>query len=303
MRLPKTLARLASHHRRHHDLEPGDDGGAPPVSRARLRRGLVFLLSSAALVVVLIVVVPGMSSIRSRLARGSPQWLVLAGCFRLASALSYVVLFRAIFAPRMALRPSYRIGMSEIGINAVAPAGGASGLAVGDWALHRRGTSWAWLVKRTSEFFVFTSAFNVGAVAVLGWLGVTGVLASHGPVLLSLVPALAATLAIAGALELIPRLARLDVKQRRQRRHSLRWWLLELAVALGTGARGAVDLFRERNLAAIAAGAGYLLFDILTLWAAVRAFGGYMGFEPLALAYLIGHLAGEIPIPGGLCAV
>jgi hypothetical protein len=29
VRLPKTLARLASHHRRHHDLEPGDDRGAP----------------------------------------------------------------------------------------------------------------------------------------------------------------------------------------------------------------------------------------------------------------------------------
>ena len=53
----------------------------------------------------------------------------------------------------------------------------------------------------------------------------------------------------------------------------------------------------------MARGAGYLLFDILTLWAAVRAFGGQVGFQPLALAYLVGQLAGEIPIPGGLGAV
>ena len=203
----------------------------------------------------------------------------------------------------MALRTSYRIGMSEVGANALAPAGGASGLAVGDWVLHRQGTPWSWLVPRTAEFFVFTSAFNVGAVAVLGWLGTAGVLPSSVSPVLSFLPGLLATLAIVGALMLIPRLAGLDAKQREQRPRSWRWWLLELARALGTGARGAVELFRERNRGAIAAGAGYLVFDILTLWATVRAFGGHVGLEPLALGYLIGQLAGEIPIPGGLGAV
>ena len=251
----------------------------------------------------MIVTVPGLGSIRGRLAHGNPGWLVLAGCFRLASALSYVVLFRAVFAPRMALRASYRIGMSEVGANALAPAGGASGLAIGDWVLHREGRPWSWLVERTAEFFVFTSAFNVGAVAVLGWLGAAGVLTSGVSPFFSLAPAFAATVAIAVALALIPRLAGLEAKQRRRRVHSWRWWLLELGVALGTGARGAVNLFRRRDLAAIAGGAGYLLFDILTLWATVRAFGGHVGFQPLALAYLVGQLAGEIPIPGGLGAV
>jgi hypothetical protein len=33
------------------------------------------------------------------------------------------------------------------------------------------------------------------------------------------------------------------------------------------------------------------------------AFGSHIGFQPLALAYLVGQLAGEIPIPGGLGAV
>ena len=74
-------------------------------------------------------------------------------------------------------------------------------------------------------------------------------------------------------------------------------------MALGTGARDAVNLFRRRDVAAIAGGAGYLLFDILTPWATVRAFGGHSGLQPLALAYLVGQLAGEIPIPGGLGAV
>jgi hypothetical protein len=143
----------------------------------------------------------------------------------------------------------------------------------------------------------------VGAVAVLGWLGAAGVLTSGVSPLFSLAPAFAATVAIAVALALIPRLAGLEARQRRRRAHGWRWWLLELGVALGTGAQGAVNLFRRRERAAIAGGAGYLIFDIWTLWATVRAFGGHIGFEPLALAYLVGQLAGEIPIPGGLGAV
>jgi uncharacterized membrane protein YbhN (UPF0104 family) len=305
MQGPKRLSRLACHHCRRDDPEGGDTDAVLPdaLTGTRLRTALVRLMAFAGLVVVLIVTVPGLGSIRGRLAHGSPGWLVLAGCFRLASALCYVVLFRAIFAPRMALRTSYRIGMSEVGANALAPAGGGSGLAIGDWVLHRRGTPWSWLVEKTAEFFVFTSAFNVGAVAVLGLLGAAGALGSNVPPILSLLPALAATLAIVGALALIPRLARLDAEQPRHRRHSFMWWLLELALAVGTGARGAVRLFRERNRAAIGAGAGYLLFDILTLWAAIAAFGGHIGFQPLGLAYLIGQLAGEIPIPGGLGVV
>jgi uncharacterized membrane protein YbhN (UPF0104 family) len=266
---PRSLVGLAGDHCRHCDPAGRDrDVGMPKALNVqRMRRGLVRLLFFAVLVVVVIVTVPGLGSIRGRLAHGNPGWLVLAGCVRLASALSYVVVFRAIFAPRMALRASYRIGMSEVGANALAPAGGASGLAIGDWLLHREGRSWSWLAERTAEFFVFTSAFNVGSVAVLGWL------------------------------------AGLEAEQRRRRVRSWRWWQLELGVALGTGARDAVNLFRRRDVAAIAGGAGYLLFDILTLWATVRAFGGHIGLQPLALAYLVGQLAGEIPIPGGLGAV
>lgn len=261
------------------------------------------MLAFAAFVVALILAVPGLGSIRHELAHGDPAWLVLAACFRLTSALCYVALFRVIFSPKLSRRLSYRIGMSEIGVNALVPAGGAGGLAIGDWVLHRRGMDWEQLGRRSAEFFVFTSAFNVGAVAVLGWLGAVGILSSHVSRAYSAVPALGATLLIAVALALTPHLAGLKGKQEKQRRHSLRWWVLELAVALGTGASGAVDEFRKHDPRAIAAGAGYLLFDIATLWAALHAFGGDAPLEPLAMAYLVGQLAGEIPVPGGLGAV
>jgi uncharacterized protein (TIRG00374 family) len=269
----------------------------------QLRRGIVRLGLFAAVVVVIIVAVPGLGSIRSRLAHGDPAWLVVAGLLRLASALSYVVTFRAVFAPRMSRRLSYRIAMSEVGLNALVPAGGAGGLAIGGWLLHRRGMPTARVLERSAEFFVFTSAFNVGAVAVFGWLGTAGVLATHASLLLSLVPALVASALIAAALAAIPRIGSLQARQRNQRTHSWCWWVLDGVVMLGTGARGALNLFRERDPRALFGGAGYLLFDIATLWAAVRAFHGDPVLPALVMAYLVGQLAGEVPIPGGIGVV
>jgi uncharacterized membrane protein YbhN (UPF0104 family) len=303
MWLPKTPAALLAGHRHPAPDHPADQERPAGLDPARIRKGVVRLVCFVALVVALVEAVPGLSSIRGRLAHGSPSWLLLAGCFRLLSALSYVVLFRAIFAPEQSPRLSYQIGMSEIGVNALVPAGGAGGLAIGDWVLHRRGTPWETLGRRSAEFFVFTSAFNVGAVAILGWLGAIGLLPSHVSRAYSAIPALAATVVIATALALVPRLAALKARQVGQRSHSWRWWVLELAVALGSGAQGALDQFRRHNPAALIGGACYLAFDIATLWAALRAFHGHAALEPLAMGYLVGQLAGEIPIPGGLGAV
>jgi uncharacterized membrane protein YbhN (UPF0104 family) len=303
MRLPKTPAALLGSRR--HRTGGEEVASRPPagLDPAQLRKGALRLLCFAGFVVAVILAVPGLGSIRHELGHGNPAWLVPAGGFRLLSALSYVALFRLIFSPTMSRRLGYRIAMSEIGVNALVPAGGAGGLAVGDWVLHRRGMSWDELTRRSAEFFVFTSAFNVGAVAVLGWLGALGILASHVSRAYSAIPALGATLVIALALALAPRLAHLKNRQGAERAHSRRWWLLELALALGTGAAGAIEQFRAGNARAIAAGAGYLCFDIATLWAAIHAFHGHAALEPLAMAYLVGQLAGEIPIPGGLGAV
>ena len=303
MRLPRTLEALVGHHR-HRPADADSESDLPAALHGpRLRKGLIRLLLFVGLVVALIVAVPGFGSIRGRLAHGNPAWLVLAASFRLSSALAYVALFRAIFAPDMSLRLSYQIAMSEIGLNALVPAGGAGGLATGGWVLHRRGMPTQEVVERSAQFFVFTSAFNVGAVAVLGWLGAVGILASHGSVALSVIPAVAATAVIVLALALIPQLAKLQARKVKVRSRSLHWWLLELGLALGTGAQGALKLFREHDPRALASGAAYLFFDIAALWAAVRAFDGHIALQPLAMAYLVGQLAGEIPVPGGIGAV
>jgi uncharacterized membrane protein YbhN (UPF0104 family) len=301
MWLPRTPAKLLAHRRHRDDSDAGD---LPQSLRgSQIRKGIVRVVLVAAVVVALITAVPGLGAVRTRLANGAADWLALAALLRLGSALSYVVAFRAVFAPRMSRRMSYRIAMSEIGLNALVPAGGVGGLAVGGWVLHRQGMPTERVTERSAEFFVFTSAFNVGAVAVLGWLGALGVVDMHAPAVFSLVPALGATGLIALAVAVAPRLAALQARQQRRTKRTIGWWTTELLVMVGTGARGAGRLFAEHNPRALLGGAGYLIFDIATLWAAVRAFHGDPGIAPLALAYLVGQLAGEIPVPGGIGVV
>jgi uncharacterized membrane protein YbhN (UPF0104 family) len=216
------------------------------------------------------------------------------------------MLFRTILAPNLTRRLSYRIGMSEIGLNALLPAGGTGGLAVGGWALHRLGTPTKNIVERSATLFVFTSAFNVSAVALLGWLGAIGVVsvAHSGAVLaLTLVPAFVATAVILLAIAVRPRLASLQSAQVKYRTHSLRWWLLEAAVMVGTGAAGALKLFSDRDPRALVGGIAYLAFDIAALWATIRAFHGHTQTGSLGMGYLIGQLGGDIPIPGGIGAI
>lgn len=265
----------------------------------RLTRGVVRTAVVAALIVVAVAALPGLGSIRTSFAHADAGWLIAAGCLRLGSALSYAVCFRAIFCPRMPIRLSYLIAMSEVGVNAVVSAGGLGGLALGGWVLHRQGMSAERIAERSAEFFVFTSAFNVGTVALLGWLATLGVFHAHVALALTLVPALVATCLIALALGLLPRLAHLQTTAT-ARGHRLSQRALRGAVVVGLGTRQAVNVFRRREPVTLAGGAGYLFFDIATLWAAVHALHANPAVVVLALSYLVGMLAGELPVPGGI---
>ena len=290
-----------------HRHPESESGGSPELPSAlhgrRLARSIAQLLLLVAVVILIVAAVPGLASIRNRLASGAPGWLVLAAGMRLASAIAYVLVFRAIFCPHMSWRLSYQIGLTENGVDAVVPAGGVGGLAVGGWVLHRDGMPTQGIVQRTTEFFIFTSAFNVCGVAIIGWLATIGVVPIHAALPFALVPALAASAVIAAALVAAPRLAALHAIHGQCRPRGVSQWSTRSLVVLGTGTRAAIRRFRDHDLQAVAGGAGYLVFDIAMLWATVRAFGAHPSVPALTMAYLVGQLAGEIPVPGGIGVV
>src|SRR3954452_4065162 len=96
----------------------------------------------------------------------------------------------------MRWRISAEIGFAELGANAVIPAGGAGGLALGAWALRRGGMDGARIARRSVAFFFLTSLPNVLGVIILGLGLAVGLLPGHAGLALTLVPALIAAGAI-----------------------------------------------------------------------------------------------------------
>ena len=235
---------------------------------------------------------PGLDSIRSRLEDADPGWLVLGVALEVASCASYVAMFGPVFCERMALRTSAEIGLAELGVGSLVPAGGLGGLALGVWALRRGGMPTDQVATRSVAFFLIKCAANFAAVAVVGivlWLGV-------GPSLspaLTILPAALALAVMVGGRRAALFLARASGDGR----------VARAARTLGRGVSEALRLLRTGNPAIVLGSLGYWAFDNLVLWACFHAFGVDLALTVVLMGYLIGQLGGLLPIPGGLGGV
>jgi uncharacterized protein (TIRG00374 family) len=265
----------------------------------RLRRRA---LQVAALLVVIGLVAwfaPGLGEVRDRLSEARPGWLAVAVGLELLSCLSYVLMFKPVFCPRMSWRSSYELGMSELAVGSIVPASGAAGLALGAWALRKGGMPAEQIARRTVAFFVLKSGANFVAVAVLGvlmWLGV----GPHKSVLLTLLPAGLAVASIAAVAAVGVLAARRPRRERAGELQRWRRWLALAIDALGEGVREAGRILRRRDWRVIAGSLGYWIFDNAVIWACFKAFGESPAITLVLMAYLIGQLGGLLPIPGGI---
>jgi uncharacterized protein (TIRG00374 family) len=260
----------------------------------RLRRRVLQVVALLVVLGLIAWLAPGLGEVRQRLEHARPGWLALAVLLELLSCLSYVLMFKPIFCPRMSWRTSYELGMSELAVGSIVPASGASGLALGAWALRKGGMAVDDIARRTVAFFVIKSGVNFVAVVVVGllmWLGV-------GPersALLTLLPAALAALVLA-AVPLISLLGGRPVSAE----HRWRRWLAFATMALGDGVREAGRILRRRDWRVLVGSIGYWAFDNAVLWACFHAFGESPPITLVLMGYLIGQLGGLLPLPGGV---
>ena len=270
------------------------------LSTRRLLRRLLEVAGIGTAVALVVLVGPGLGSLRNRLAQASPGLVVAAVGLELLSAVSYVVLFRAVFCPRMKRGLSYQIGMAEQGANSVLSVSGIGGLALGAWALHRGGMDTEHIARRSVAFFFLTSMANVGGVilfAVLYALGVLGHDPQPGFTYGFGVAALAATVLVV-ALPFV-------LSDRPPTSSEGRWRRLALArqyirYRLRQGIRDALTLIRRRPVTIIGGSLGIMVFDLAVLAVAYEALHHSVPLGVVVMGYLIGMLGGNIPIPGGI---
>lgn len=272
------------------------------LSPRRIGRRLVQIAIVVAVVVAVIVLGPGLGDLRHQLARAAPGWLGGAVGLEVLSAVSYVIVFRAVFCQRMSWKLSYQIGMSEQAANSVLSVSGAGGLALGAWALHRGGMSTEYIGRRTVAFFFLTSLANVGGVIVFALLYAVGALSNDRNAVLTYGFGAAALAATAIVLALPMVLARDPAALGRSTEGSGRVAraLRYVRYTLGQGIRDAVRLLRQRSIGVLVGAVGTMVFDIAVLGFAFRALGYSPALGVLVMGYLIGQLGGNIPIPGGI---
>ena len=86
------------------------------------------------------------------------------------------------------------------------------------------------------------------------------------------------------------------------RRRALPRPLAKPATAIGDGATEARTLISARNWK-VGGALAYYAFDNAVLWAAFHAYGRTPPLSVIMMGYLVGSLAGALPLPAGLGAV
>ena len=275
------------------------------LSPRHLRRRLLQLAGVAIVITTVVVAAPGLGELRARLAHASPGWLALAVGLELMSVLSYVLIFRTVFCPRMGWGFSSQIAMSELAANSLLPVSGAGGLALGAWALRRGGMDVEQIGRKTVALYFLTSLANVGLLIAFASLYAVGALGEDPN------PALTYAfggLAVASVLAVlaIPVVLR-GLPQRASARGAAEG---RIARAVGLVRRSLVDgvpdavlLLRRRSPGVLIGSFGTTAFDLAVLGAAFRAIGVSPPIGVLVLGYLIGMLGGNVPVPGGIGGV
>ncbi|MEA2196594.1 MAG: putative heme transporter, partial [Solirubrobacteraceae bacterium] len=227
----------------------------------------------------------------------------------LLSAVGFVVFFKLVFAARVSWRHGAPAGLRALAATTILPAGGLIGPGVGAWSAGAEKPSLGQLARSTVTFALLSSAPAVVALATLGtllWLGMPG-----GPhqAALTILPASLAAVVI-GAIWLAGRASPLagrasPLAGRASRRRRLRRPHGRLASAVGSGADGVADaeaLLRAGDWKLLGSLA-YFAFDGAVLWAAFHAYGHTPPIGVIGMGYLVGSLAGALPLPAGLGAV
>jgi uncharacterized membrane protein YbhN (UPF0104 family) len=275
--------------------DPADDGGLAAQSR-KLRNSVLSLAVFFVIVAGLLLGVPGLRSAGERITDAKLGWVAVGLVLEVLSCLSYVVLFGLVFG-RLGRSLSSRLSLAELAVNSVVSASGLGGIALGAWVLRSKGISVERIAKRSVLIFVLTSAVNVGAVLVIGvpmWLGLLP--GSRDP-LLTLLPAALALGTILGTLALAGWARRAASRRRGEHGRTV-----VALVAVGGGVQDAVRLIRARDWRLLGS-VGYWMWDNLSLYACLAAYGNRPAVWVVAMAYLVGMLANSIPIPGGFFAV
>jgi len=253
----------------------------PRVGKRLATTGLLVVLGAA-----LLAAVPGLRGVLREIGDIGPGWIVVAVALELASAVSFVIVFR-LFFDGLEPRDARALAWTAQGSGALLPGGGAGGLAIGGWLIALTGAPVRWIVRRSAGLFFLSAAVSSAALVAAGLALMAGASGSDNRATVVLPTVLVGVgLLLVAALPAILR----------SRPPGPRW-----LASIATGVREAEQTtFSRRPSWRVVGALGYLAFDIAVLWVILRAIGSAPSVAAVTLGYSIGYAANSLPIPGGI---
>jgi uncharacterized membrane protein YbhN (UPF0104 family) len=276
--------------------------------RAHLSKRLLKLIAFVVGAALVFQLIPGLQKAFDSLKAVGWQWVVAAVIVEALSESGFVVAWRGVVDANKLLeqggrgrRMPTRLAWAQLGGGMVIPGGYFGGMGVGAWMLHRLGMHADQIAERQFLLMFLNSAVDGLGIIVFGLGLAVGVFSGDGDLLLTLVPALVVAVFFVLAVFTAGRSAAYAerVKERRPK-------LAKALSSVAAGVKGTHRILRDRGSAKIVLGSvAFLLFDIVVLWGAFIAIDAHPqpAFAVVAMAYLIGGLAGSIPLPANLGAV
>jgi putative heme transporter len=234
-----------------------------------------------------------------------PRWIAAAAVFELLSFVGYVALLWLVgrrATRRLGLRASAEVSLGGAAATRLLPTGGVGGAALTIWSFRRAGLDVRSATRTLLAFLVVLYSVFLASIAVAGGLLALGLAPGGGPLALTAIPAIGASMGIAGALALAARRPSeegsvADAGPEASRAARARAALVGAAATAGDAVRDAIALVRSgdpRLLGAVA----WWAFDAAVLWAMLHALGAPPELAVIVLAYFVGQVANTLPIPG-----
>jgi uncharacterized membrane protein YbhN (UPF0104 family) len=277
-------------------------------ARGHLSHRALRLIGFVAFVIVFLKLIPGFEKALTDLRNVEFQWVLGAMAVETLSEIGYVVSWRGILDPDHLLRQDgrgkhlgARVAWAQLGGGMVVPGGTLGSMGVGAWMLHRLGMPMDKVGERQFTLMFLNSAVDGLAIVFFGLGLAIGVFHGEDDLALTLLPAAVVAIGITLALVVTARAERLAKRLETKRPR--------IATGIGTLASAVEntrEMLRHRGSTKIILGAiAYLGFDMLVLQGAFVAIDAkpVPTFAVVSMCYLIGGLAGSIPLPANLGAV
>jgi uncharacterized membrane protein YbhN (UPF0104 family) len=250
------------------------DQHASVLRRGRLRWS-VFVLPAA--IGGAFLAISPLTGVPARLVAACLGWTAVASVLEFLSIVGFVLVFKLVFGGRLSWRQSLPAGLRGLAASTVLPAGGLIGPAAGARSAIPHDVSPRVTARSAIAFLILTSAPGVvvlGALGLLVWQG--GAAGPHRAVLTLLPAGIAVAIIVAT-------------------------WLVRGSSAgpIRGGAAEAHRLLASLNWQLVGALA-YYAFDNAVLWATFHAYGPAPPLSIIVMGYLVGSLAGALPLPAGL---